>query len=745
MRKPGSRAAAVEGLERLSSQPFLTEEQRAALDAALAKKQAEADSAPPPLTPVDPSSLIGRFSSGKASSLPAPKSKREVAHDHHTSRRTKGSGRAKKGGSGGKYTWGGLLEDEESGATDAVTDRRDPNYDSGEDGDDASQHVFWRDAARSEVAAFKAGVTAALAEFYGTGDLTEVAACLRDLGSPQYGYWVVKRAVVGALDRHDREREMTSVLLAALHGELLTSSDLRKGFQAVAAELEDLELDVPGAADAVALFVCRAVVDDALAPAFLSSLDTVGPAGEALARKCRAHLAAKHAAERLARCWGGTAGFDLEESRASIKSMLEEYASGRDVEEVRRRLHDLAVPFFHHELVKQARGAIVKGLETGDVAPYVALLSSLAGECVLSTSQVGKGFGRVSDLLADIELDVPTARETFEDMVAAATKAGWLEEGFQSGGETPMGSPNGLARSHGNGGFRAADVGSYKSAIKAILREYFDAGDPTEVARSLAELDEPGFHHIFVKYAVQLALDRKDRERELVSALLPTLVPSVISHEQACLGFSCLVAAAEDLTLDIPDAEPLLSLFLGRAIVDEVVPPRFLVESVPRLRGDGASLRVIQHAGAHLSARHAGERLGTCWHERVSRPAELASAMREAVNEYTATHDVHEAERCLSDLAVPHFHHEFVVRSLLAACAHREQVRPILDLLASLAASGLVTETQLKAGFSRVEENLDDIVLDFPLAVPVFEELKGEAEAAGWLPQSGEANGGTGA
>lgn len=54
-------------------------------------------------------------------------------------------------------------------------------------------------------------------------------------------------------------------------------------------------------------------------------------------------------------------------------------------------------------------------------------------------------------------------------------------------------------------------------------------------------------------------------------------------------------------------------------------------------------------------------------------------------------------------------------------------------------------QTQLKAGFSRVEENLDDIVLDFPLAVPVFEELKGEAEAAGWLPQSGEANGGTGA
>lgn len=37
--------------------------------------------------------------------------------------------------------------------------------------------------------------------------------------------------------------------------------------------------------------------------------------------------------------------------------------------------------------------------------------------------------------------------------------------------------------------------------------------------------------------------------------------------------------------------------------------------------------------------------------------------------EYTATHDVHEAERCLSDLAVPHFHHEFVVRLVCGALA----------------------------------------------------------------------------
>ncbi len=32
--------------------------------------------------------------------------------------------------------------------------------------------------------------------------------------------------------------------------------------------------------------------------------------------------------------------------------------------------------------------------------------------------------------------------------------------------------------------------------------------------------------------AIQLAMDRKDRERELVSALLPALVPGIVSDDQ---------------------------------------------------------------------------------------------------------------------------------------------------------------------------------------------------------------------
>lgn len=38
----------------------------------------------------------------------------------------------------------------------------------------------------------------------------------------------------------------------------------------------------------------------------------------------------------------------------SVAPQLQEYQDSHDVEEARRRLRELALPFFHHETVKQA-------------------------------------------------------------------------------------------------------------------------------------------------------------------------------------------------------------------------------------------------------------------------------------------------------------------------------------------------------------------------------------------------------
>ncbi len=52
----------------------------------------------------------------------------------------------------------------------------------------------------------------------------------------------------------------------------------------------------------------------------------------------------------------------------------------------------------------------------------------------------------------------------------------------------------------------------------------------------------------------------------------------MITHEALAAGFTRLLAAVDDLVLDVPDAVHLMSLFLGRAVVDEQLPPAFLAQ-----------------------------------------------------------------------------------------------------------------------------------------------------------------------
>ena len=59
-----------------------------------------------------------------------------------------------------------------------------------------------------------------MAEYYLTGDLTEAAAELEDMAEPGLVHFLVKRACATALDKHNREREMTCLLLSSLYSEV---------------------------------------------------------------------------------------------------------------------------------------------------------------------------------------------------------------------------------------------------------------------------------------------------------------------------------------------------------------------------------------------------------------------------------------------------------------------------------------------------------------------------------------------
>jgi len=231
-------------------------------------------------------------------------------------------------------------------------------------------------------------------------------------------------------------------------------------------------------------------------------------------------------------------------------------------------------------------------------------------------------------------------------------------------------------------------------------------------------------------------MDRRDREREMVSVLFPTLCPVVASEDQVALGFTRLLAAADDLALDIPDAAELLTHFLGRAVVDEVVPPKFLAEVVPSLPAGGLGVGVVQATGAQLSARHAAERFATCWHANSTGQgsARPSAAIADLVNEYLISGDEAEAARCLRDLGAPHYHHELAYKAVVAALGNPGKAAAALGLLRALAASGEVSQTQLRVGFDRLKADLEDLALDFVKAPELVPQWEAQAVADGWLP-----------
>ena len=92
--------------------------------------------------------------------------------------------------------------------------------------------------------------------------------------------------------------------------------------------------------------------------------------------------------------------------------------------------------------------------------------------------------------------------------------------------------------------------------------------------------------------------------------------------------------ARQDMSLDSPEAPRQLTLFLGRLIVDDDLPPAFLVSVLPHLAENSLGIDIVHatgkpcwcsyafshtslildpNAGAMLGARHGAERLLRAW------------------------------------------------------------------------------------------------------------------------------------
>lgn len=689
-----------------STEGFLTEEQRETLK--IATQNAEVLSS----SPKSPTSLLSEHylkvpASGKAPNVGI--AVRHVRRSH--------SGklvRVKKDGAGGKGTWGKLLDTD----VESHIDRNDPNYDSGEE-----PYQLVGATISDPLDDYKKAVASIIEEYFSTGDVEVAASDLRELGSSEYHPYFIKRLVSMAMDRHDKEKEMASVLLSALYADVISPDQIRDGFVILLESADDLAVDILDAVDILALFVARAVVDDILPPAFLTRAKKTLPASskgfQVIQTAEKSYLSAPHHAELVERRWGGSTHITVEEVKKKIADLLREYVESGDAFEACRCIRELGVSFFHHEVVKRA---LVLAMEIRTAEPLILkLLKEAAEEGLISSSQMAKGFARLEESLDDLALDIPSARNLFQSIVPVAISEGWLDASFmKSLGE--------------DGRVQQEDekVKRYKEEVVTIIHEYFLSDDIPELIRSLEDLGAPEFNPIFLKKVITLAMDRKNREKEMASVLLSALHIEIFSTEDIVNGFVMLLESAEDTALDILDASNELALFLARAVIDDVLAPLNLEEISSKLPPNCSGSETVRVARSLIAARHAGERLLRCWGGGTGWAVEDAKdKIMKLLEEYESGGVVSEACQCIRDLGMPFFNHEVVKKALVMAMEKKND--RMLDLLQECFSEGLITTNQMTKGFTRIKDGLDDLALDIPNAKEKFTFYVEYARKKGWL------------
>ncbi|KAH8368085.1 hypothetical protein KR084_006870 [Drosophila pseudotakahashii] len=272
-----------------------------------------------------------------------------------------------------------------------------------------------------------------------------------------------------------------------------------------------------------------------------------------------------------------------------------------------------------------------------------------------------------------------------------------------------------------------------------IVLEYYEHGDPHEVALSFDEILQGPLREHITSILVEIAMDHKDSQREMTSVLISDLYGRVITGKDIEKGFNMLLANLPDLILDTPEAPTMLGNFMARAVADDCIPPKFVVKAEEELR----NLELGEHAEQAL------RRADSLLHKQVwahldnvwgmggpLRPVKtITKQMELLLKEYISSRDVAEAQRCLRALEVPHYHHELVYEAIVMTLESLSQTteEAMCELLKQLDLTCLVLPAGMEQGFMRVFDDMADIVLDVPLAYIILDRFVERCNRAGFL------------
>jgi len=361
-----------------------------------------------------------------------PLSLNRASKNLRRSRNAMGRGLPKKGGAGGKGTWGKLGDEMDL----PWVDPNDPNYDSaGEEGEvkktkNIKLNTLVPEMSEEDV---KKAVEPLILEYFENGDTEEVLFSLEEmlLNIGTRRWMIPYLAIELSMDHKPSHREMTSQMISELYQKVISQRDIGKAFDFLLRQLTDLILDTPDAATILGNFMARCIADDCIPPKFLQSYKGNVSEPESVKALCRADmlLSMKHGLVRLDNVWGVGGGIrPVKYLVKKIVLLLKEYLCSCDIEEATRCLKDLEVPHFHHELVYEAVVMVIESSHEKTEEAMCKLLGSLFRSFIITIEQMRAGFQRCYDQMVDISIDVPQAYIILERWVLRCRQAGIIND-----------------------------------------------------------------------------------------------------------------------------------------------------------------------------------------------------------------------------------------------------------------------------------------------------------------------------
>lgn len=283
------------------------------------------------------------------------------------------------------------------------------------------------------------------------------------------------------------------------------------------------------------------------------------------------------------------------------------------------------------------------------------------------------------------------------------------------------------------------EVKDLETEIRPIILEYFQNGDTIEVIDHLKCYSFFSIKAQLIAYCISIALDHNNTCKELISRLLRDMTLELFDEDDFNLAFDNLLQNLGDLKLDNPNAPETIGTFVARGIADKVINRTYIDRrlSAGNTEVDAGSdmvRKAIESARVLITINDHLYQLSHVWGNKGGFLAvrELTDKIHELIQEYYDSGDMEEAIRCLKELNVPHFHHEFVFEALDFTLQKGDHaIELISNLLKRLCVSVIITYDQLKIGFARIYGILPDICLDVPNASGLLDKVLNQCSLKG--------------